>query len=438
MINRRQWWEELRRIALALALIGTVGWSLGITWALLGIASALYCAWHVRQLYFLNRWLFLKECQKSPPPMGGIWRHLAPPLERLLQRSRKRKKRLRQAIARFRQAADASPDGAIIVREPDFIVWFNPAAVRLLGLQFPQDLNHPLTHLLRTPDFIHYWDSGAFEQPLALSSAITEGVQLLLRIVPYGSDHHLILVRDVTRLHQLEQVRRDFIANVSHELRTPLTVLIGYLETLGDDPRAAATWGPPLAQMQHQTRLMSRIVEDLLQLSQLEGAAEAAMEAVDVSLMVADICANAKRLQFAERSIALEIDAALQLLGDQAILFSAFSNLVYNAVQYTAAAGHIRIIWRATDDGAEFAVLDNGSGIAAHHQQRLMERFYRVDSARSRNLGGTGLGLSIAKHAIAIHDGVLKVDSKLGVGSRFSCHFPRKRLRTLEAPDETR
>ena len=430
MINRDQWQKELRRGILVVVVIVAFGLPFGILFVLLGliIASTLYGAWHIHQLYLLNRWLFIKQCQKLPAPMSGVWQHLSPSLERLLARSRKRKKRLSQAIDRFRQAADASPEGAIIVRSPDTIVWFNPAAIRLLGLQPRCNLNRPLTHLLNSPSFIRYWDNGAFEQPLELTSAITPDIHLLLRIVPYGNNQRLILVRDVTRLHQLEQVRRDFIANVSHELRTPLTVLIGYLEAIRDDPKAPSAWEQPLMHMQHQTRLMHRIVKDLLELSQLEGATEAVMEAVDVNLMINDICVNAKHLQFADKTIELRIDEALQLLGDQAILFSAFSNLVYNAVQYTYGDGHLRITWQPTNDGAEFAVEDNGIGIAVQHQQRLMERFYRVDSARSRNLGGTGLGLSITKHAIAIHDGVLKINSQLGHGSRFSCHFPHNRL----------
>ena len=431
MISRRAWQNEFRRIAIAIVVLAACGWFFDVLWVALGftLATSAYCGWHLRQLYMLNRWLFLKQYRAVPPPMRGIWSLLSAPLERLLQRSRKRKKRLGKAIARFRQAADASPDGAIIVRDSNAIVWLNRAAMRLLGLRLPQDLNSPISHLLRTLDFVEYLEAGDFEQPLALLSPINESIHLLLHIVPFGSDHRLILVRDVTRLHRLEQVRRDFIANLSHELRTPLTVLFGYLESISDDPDAVARWGGPLAQMQQQSRLMHRIVEDLLQLSRLENdTGTAAKDIVDISLMVAEICTNAERLNFADRTIKIQVDENLQLLGDHSVLFSAFSNLVYNAVQYTAEDGHIRIEWKVVDTGAVFTVEDDGIGIAAHHLPRLTERFYRIDKARSRERGGTGLGLAIVKHAVAVHDGSLSIHSTIATGSRFECHFPAERI----------
>ena len=238
-----------------------------------------------------------------------------------------------------------------------------------------------------------------------------------------------MVVRDVTRIHNLEQMRKDFVANVSHELRSPLTVIVGYLEALEDDELLAAEFRRPVAQMSQQASRMSLIVEDLLQLSRLEatpGAASA--EPVAVAGILETIAKDARALSDGAHRVVHDSDPDLCVLGDWNELYSAFSNIAFNAVQHTRAGGTVRLEWTSDETGARLDVNDTGEGIEPHHIPRLTERFYRVDKARSHEMGGTGLGLAIVKHVLVRHDARLEIESRPGEGSRFSCRFPEHRV----------
>jgi len=249
----------------------------------------------------------------------------------------------------------------------------------------------------------------------------------------------MLMVRDITRLHALEQMRKDFVANVSHELRSPLTVVVGYLEGMGEDPDLPQRLRRPVEQMSAQAARMTRIVEDLLRLSRIEGdPGGAARDPVSVRDMVDAILRDAARIAATEHAIEVRVDPAIALLGDYNELYSAFSNLVFNAVQYTPGGGRIEVRWtRAADGQARFEVEDGGVGIEPHHISRLTERFYRVDKARSRELGGTGLGLAITKHVLMRHGAKLDVRSEPGEGSCFACVFPAERVREAAAHEQS-
>jgi two-component system phosphate regulon sensor histidine kinase PhoR len=233
-------------------------------------------------------------------------------------------------------------------------------------------------------------------------------------------------------------MRRHFVANVSHELRTPLTVLGGFVETLGHmDQVRTEELKKYLATMQEQTLRMQRLVDDLLMLSKLETAPPRTHdETVDVTALLAGLKEQAEIVSGEQQHvITVEADRNLQLLGSRDELLSAFSNLINNAVRYTPAGGRIALQWKvAPDDSACFSVNDTGEGIALDHIPQLTERFYRVDTARSRASGGTGLGLSIVKHVLLRHDARLDIESELGVGSTFTCVFPAARTRRADSP----
>ena len=251
-------------------------------------------------------------------------------------------------------------------------------------------------------------------------------MRIQLYLTRYGNNEHLMLVRDVTRIHQLEQMRKDFVANVSHELRTPLTVICGYLETLLDNvDEINPRWGRALQQMQQQGGRMQNLLNDLLLLAKLEATDYPSdNQPVPVDLLLLSIKGDAQALSN-ERGhrISLEADNSVRLKGSETELRSAFSNLVFNAVKYTPDNGEIRIRWWADDQGAHLAVQDSGIGIDAKHLPRLTERFYRVDSSRASNTGGTGLGLAIVKHVLLRHRARLDISSVPGKGSTFTCHF---------------
>lgn len=417
--------------------LGLLGLILGIVlenvaWTLF-IVLSLYFAWHLRNLYQLNKWLQGKR-SGMPGHVGGLWSDIYYHLYRLQQRNRKRKKRLANMLNRFRESTDALPDAAVILNDENIIESWNRAATGLLQLKSPQDIHKPITNLLRNPDFIQYLRHGDFDDRLLMPSPVDENVMLSLRIVPYGKKQRLLVVRDITRLHMLEQVRRDFIANVSHELRTPLTVVSGYLETLIDeDDEWVRKNRALLLSMQQQTTRMQNIVVDLLLLSRLEtDTSQHIRQSVDVPAMLEMIREDAMVLSGGRHEISTEIEHALWLRGNREELMSAFSNLVYNAVKYTPQGGSIAIRWYADEMGAHLEVIDTGEGIPPQHIPRLTERFYRVDVGRSRDSGGTGLGLAIVKHVLNRHQASLHIESELEKGSTFRCDFPSDLIQQKE------
>ena len=310
----------------------------------------------------------------------------------------------------------------------------NEAAAALLGLKADTDIGHPIHNLIRHPDFIHLLESGDYAEPLELASPVDEHRMMQIHMVPYGDRQRLLVARDITKLHRLEVMRRDFIANVSHELSTPLTVISGYLESLESRPRdAGQQFEHALKQMRDQTDRMKNLVNDLLQLSRLEmNDARGAETDIDVAAMARSLVADAgiiARGQSRGHDISLAVDDRLLLRGINGDIYSAFANIIRNAVQYTPDGGKIDVRWyEEAGGGACFEVRDTGIGVPAPLIPRLTERFYRVDAGRSRSVGGTGLGLSIVKHVLINHQATLKVESAPGKGSTFSCHFPAERV----------
>lgn len=390
-----------------------------------------YLIWHLRQLHRLESWL-VNSKKLSPPEGYGLWEDIFHQLYLLQQRNRKSKKRLAAYLSRFQNLTKALPDATVVLRANGEIEWFNEAAEQFLGLHAPQDIGQRIDNLIRYPAFVDHLQAEKFAEPVEFPSPVNEELMLSARVVAYGQEQRLLVVRDVTRVHLLERMRRDFVANVSHELRTPLTVVNGYLETMVDaaDP-ALAPWQRSLDLMQEQGRRMNSIVEDLLLLSRLEtDNNEQKNDVINVPLMLAFIREEAAALSGEKQHrIELDMQPDLQLWGHETHLRSAFTNLVTNAVRYTPSGGSIRIGWHVVGDKVVFAVQDAGEGIAASHIPRLTERFYRVDAGRSRQSGGTGLGLAIVKHVVERHDGHLVIESTLGSGSLFRCEFPLERAR---------
>jgi two-component system phosphate regulon sensor histidine kinase PhoR len=235
------------------------------------------------------------------------------------------------------------------------------------------------------------------------------------------------------RLTQIEAAQHERVANVSHELRSPLTVLLGFVETVRDLRLEADASRDYLDRMEAQCKRMQRIIDDMLKPSDPVAAADASScERVDVADMLERVRAEAQALSAGRHSISVEAEGCYDLVGVEREIASAFGNLASNAIRYTAAGGCVRLVWRASPAGAEFAVEDNGIGIAKKHLPRLTERYYRVDRAC-----GSGLGLAIVKEALARHEGTLEIDSEPGRGSRFAAHFPAHRVvpaRSTRAP----
>ncbi len=422
------WTFALARLAGILIAGLCVGLLLGPIWFWLLAAACLYLGWQLLNLHRLDRWLRLRS-RMDPPNLGGIWGDVVAQVVRLHRRKQFHKQRLVQLYRELRRSTAALPDGVIILSTQNEIVWFNRQAARLLGLKRPVDVGLRVDNLIRSPEFVHYLHGDDFAMPLVIRPPVQIELYLALQVVPYGAGQSLLLVRDVTRQMRLEAMRKDFVANASHELRTPLTVISGYLDTLADDSSIDVAWAGPIRDMRAQAQRMNTIIADLLELSRLESTdGEAPREPIDVPALLRRMQRDALARTERPRQIVLDLESEDGLYGSLQELESAFTNLLVNGIKYTAAEGTVRMRWWTDEEGAYFAVIDNGIGIPAEHIPRLTERFYRVDAGRSRERGGSGLGLAIVKHALQLHGGWLDVQSVEGKGSTFTCHLPPQRI----------
>ena len=424
MLNSH-WASELYRLALILLVAMGIGWLLDLTGWIVALAASSYALWQLHQLHQLQRWL-AGGASSDPPEAKGLWGEVLDGLYRLQQRDRKERGRLRALVNYLRESFSSLPYGAVMIDSDGNIEWSNSAAEQLLGLRYPEDSGQQLLNLLRAPEFIAYFEGESYARPLDLASPFRPGSHLQIHVTFFGQRSRLLFIRDVTQTYKLESMRRDFVANVSHELRTPLTVINGYLETFADtvgdvNPR----WARAIDQMLQQAHRMQTLIKDLLLLSRLETVPhDDQREMIELQPLLATIRDEALAAVAQPRTITIECDTGLQLLGRPEELRSAIANLVYNAARYTHAGGHIALRWYADRDNAFLQVEDDGVGIEAEHIPRLTERFYRVDKSRSMDTGGTGLGLAIVKHVLLRHRARLVITSEPDRGSCFTCVFP--------------
>lgn len=383
--------------------------------------------WQYKEFSKILLWL-QKRKEDNGPSQTGIVDETCREIDYLRGRNKSRKQKLSGYLKRFQEATGALPDGVIVLGAQGEIEWANEKAREYIGVHWPKDSGLRLPNLVRYPRLIQYLnsDESELDKGLQITSPINNKLKLEVRITAYGDTQKLLVARDVTAVSRMNQMRRDFIANASHELRTPLTVISGYLESFVDDEACPQEWLSYMKQMRSQTGRMQRLIEDLMQLSGLEAdSGQSEKEIISIPDMLTGIVNEARSLSgFMSHKITLEADQNLYLKANQREIYSVFSNLVFNAVQYTPEHGNIDVRWHEDDKGAHFSVRDNGLGIAAKHIPRLTERFYRIDAGRSREKGGTGLGLAIVKHALARYDASLFIESELNKGSLFRCDLP--------------
>ena len=423
----RAWLFALGRIVSLLMLGLVIGLALGRIWIGLSLTLAAGLAWQLVHLFRLDFWL-RDRGGRDPPDAGGIWGDVITQVVRLHRRKRFHKERLTRLFRELRRSTAAMPDGVVMLDPEGEIVWFNRKAGELLDLSRRADLGLRIDNLVRHPDFVRYLRGGQHSLPLIVRLDTPTERYIAFQLISYGEDQRLLMLREVTREVRLEQMRKDFVANASHELRSPLTVVAGYLENFSVDPQLGEL-SEPIAEMRRQTDRMTRIIEDLLELSRFE-ANEAPVKgtAIDVAAMAAMLRKDVLARLTHPRQVEVLIESPANLIGDEAMVQSAFSNLVDNAAKYSPPDGSVQIRWWTDEAGGHFSVRDTGPGISAEHLPRLTERFYRVDPGRSRETGGSGLGLAIVKHALHRHGGRLDIDSVEGRGSTFTCHFPNERV----------
>lgn len=426
--------QLILKMLLTYALVIGFGSWVGHLWVVLTVVLAAHLLWHLVQVHWLHDWL--QEFDDSEPHRAqGIWGEALDLLWVIRRRQRTELRRLEKNLQRVQDSVESLSDGLIIITRQGELQWWNEAAQDMFQFN-SEDLGQPITNLLRDPAFMDWFDRNLHHSHFEWHAI--QGPQVLqFTNNRHTADNRLLLIRDTTRLRQLEQVRQDFVANASHELRTPLTVLLGYLEGFSEQhTELPARAHRAVAQMLEQTRRMANLVNDLMLLTRLD-TPQPREQAITVNMaeLLQCVAEDARELS-AERDhkVVVEVLTDRAVLGYPNELRSAVSNLAYNAINYTPEQGQIRLVWEQDELGGALSVVDNGIGIAPEHINRVTERFYRVDPGRSSTTGGTGLGLAIVKHALAHHEARLVISSTLEQGSTFRCEFPAQRMRQLDRP----
>lgn len=419
-------------LLISLIVISLIIWAVSdIVFALAFLCLVLiaYTASHIYWMHQLESWL--KSPSLNNVPEGrSHWEGVFSSLFQNQRKNFRAEADLEAALEGFKRATNALPDGIVVLNHQHEIEWCNPPAEMLLGLDFYKDVNQPVQNFVRYAEFIQYLNEQDYRESITVKSMRSENATLQIQLIVFGTAQKLLICRDVSMQEKIDTMRRDFIANVSHELRTPLTVVGGFLETLMDTKDAVAESSRDYFDMMiYQTNRMRLIIEDLLTLSKIESNNEVPETTViDMKKLLGLIHSEAKALSNGKHQVHLNTTGELNIKGCKEELLSGFTNLVSNAVRYTPEGGNVYIGWELKDKNAVFSVQDSGIGIEEKHITRLTERFYRVDSSRSRETGGTGLGLAIVKHILTRHKATLAIESIVGEGSTFSIAFPPSRI----------
>jgi two-component system phosphate regulon sensor histidine kinase PhoR len=326
-------------------------------------------------------------------------------------------------------------DGVIVIAADRSVRMMNREAGKIFDTSETMGVGRPYPEVIRHPQalaFIDGWMKGEEPESRDVSIATRQGSRTVrcsgttVRYLGESNADVLLTLRDVTEERRLSQIKSDFVSNASHELRTPLTNIRGYLEAIQDAVREGAVPDPSFLSVALGNAFrMERLIDDLLELSRAEsGAVPLEKEETSLSAFLSRV-ADPYRAEADRMGKALDVEA-----GDGAFradlrkLALALSNLVDNALKYGKEGGRVTLSGRIEGDACLLEVADDGPGISPEHLPRIFERFYRVDKGRSRELGGTGLGLSIAKHIVESHGGILRAESRIGVGTRFVLRFP--------------
>ncbi|HUI52624.1 MAG TPA: ATP-binding protein [Terriglobales bacterium] len=325
-------------------------------------------------------------------------------------------------------------EGVLVVNAAERVAFANPGFAEILGSDLPPRPGSALVEVVRQTELIEAARKVLAGEPKVESEIVTGTLRpryfaaTVAAVRTTEANGAVIVLHDITDLRKLERVRRDFVANVSHEFRTPLTAIQGFAETLlggaMDDAKNRRRF---LEIILEHARRLGRLTEDLLMLSKMDAERlELEIRRLPVTQLV-ESCLETSRPRAKEKNLKLSVDVASKvpdIAGDRRRLTEVLQNLLDNAMQYTPGGGKITVRAETRENEVEFAVSDTGIGIPETDQPRIFERFYRVDVARSREVGGTGLGLSIAKHLVEAHGGRIWVESEVGNGSTFCFTVP--------------
>ena len=400
---------------------------------LIAVFLFVFIAFYYYQFQQLYNWAESSDADNIPFE-DGLLGQFSDYIQHCKKQRKVEKESIKYQLDRFKKLISIFPDGVVILSLSNEIQWFNHQASKLLVLE-KRDAGKPINYLVRHPKFLSFIKqlpddaSMIMDAPMAETNWSAEKIEI--RLLPYGDDERLLLVRDVTKVERANQMRKDFVSNASHELRTPLTVMKGYVEMLLASMMDDERLGPPLRKVDQQVIKMQTMIEELLVLSRLEeGKLENSNHIVNVRALCEQIKSEFEQAADEnEQDLLFDIAPTINVKGNKTSLLAVLRNLVANAINYSAQGGDIHITWSLNESGdGVLAVEDSGKGIATRHLARLTERFYRVPETNAMHKAGTGLGLAIVKHELERHEARLIIDSKVGEGSRFQCVFPPTRI----------
>jgi two-component system phosphate regulon sensor histidine kinase PhoR len=415
--------REIWRVVLISLFSVIFGFGLGAPFETLIAGLVLYSFWTFRIISQLFSWID-RGMRGFPPDADGVWGEISDTLNRQRRRHRRTQDRMRRTINRITRLTGALEEGILVLRSDLTIDWWNSSATGLLALR-SSDRGTAVTNLIRGPEFVSYISQKEFDGSLKLSSINPSDPVLQVSASFFGADEIVLVITDITRVTNLEQLRKEFVGNVSHELRTPLTVMRGYLETLQDMPGNSQMVDKAFTQMSDQVVRMEALANDLILISRLESDDQAPkVETINLHQLLESIVAEAELLSEGKHLLSLNCEEECSIDADTTDLRSVLGNIVVNAVRHNPQGADIAIKVTRYKSFINVSVKDSGKGIDPMEIPRLTERFYRGDSSRNSDTGGTGLGLAIVKHALTRCGGRLTINSRLGQGAEFVCRFP--------------
>jgi two-component system, OmpR family, phosphate regulon sensor histidine kinase PhoR len=420
------WTVEFTRIFFLFIMGLLVGFVFDAWVLAIALPGVIYIGWTLVQLRTFEQWIRLGAKTKTAPEFSGIWQLVVRHINRTQHKNKQHKIRLTSLAKRFKATIAALPDATIVLNSDREVEWSNQVSMQLFGIDKKRDVGLRLDNLVKIPE-LQALLSGEGEQQLEIESPIDRLKTLMITCVDFGEQQKLITARDVTQRVAVQKLRKAFIANASHELRTPLTVISGYLELLESEPELSDTLKKQVSNAGLQAGRMQVILDDMLVLSRLE-AKDVSVDddnIVDIASTIELLVTDFQKSKAEDtHQFSIEIEQGLKLKINESDIYSLCQNLLSNAVKYSPDGSLIKVKCQKVNDQVMIQFSDNGEGIAPEHLSRLTERFYRVNVARSRQVGGTGLGLSIVKHILENHGGYLEIESELGHGSVFKALLP--------------
>ncbi|NCV27478.1 MAG: DUF3329 domain-containing protein [Nitrosomonadales bacterium] len=376
-------------------------------------------------LISLDNWLN-RPSQHTVPIGNNLWEPTFSKLYQFHKNIVKTKRDLGLALDQFILGAQALPDGVLSLDQSNHILWANKKIQRMLGIKIPDDLNKPITYIFRDTKLLDLIDANDNKKSISI---IIDDNKYQINLIEFGAENKLLICRNINNEEKSEAIRKRFISDVSHELKTPLTVIMGNSELMLNADIEPKQQKILLKATLDQAQRMNNLIADLISLNHIDTTKTILR---DKKVMVTDlknqILSSLSSLRL-KKDISFEfnIDSKKNILGSFSEVYSALENLVSNAFRYTDK-GSISINWSIIKGQGVLSVTDSGIGISKEHLTKITDRFYRVDTDRSRNSGGTGLGLAIVKNIMDHHNGSIDIKSDVSKGSTFSLVFPKERV----------